>query len=171
MFSKHQYVRSTGRRSRFARYFIHQLVNKVQSHATLGTRLHRCVHVEGRRVFGAEGLAPVAERDTYRVVRGLYPYQYVPRKIGPVGVPDDVGRRLFHGEIDVEQRVFGQPQTTPDSSNKISDPTHIPEDGLDAHFIQENHSVTTDQEIRLRGRAAERRLLLTGKLSAWIPGP
>ena len=60
--------------------------------------------------------------------------------IGPVGVAHDVGRGLFHGEIDVEQRVFGQLKATPDSSNKIPDPTHIPEDGLDAHFIQEDHA-------------------------------
>ena len=44
----------------------------------------------------------------------------------------------FHSEVDIEQRVFGQPQTTTDLSCKDPIPTHTPEDSLNAQLAPQD---------------------------------
>ena len=53
-------------------------------------------------------------------------------------MPHDVGRRLFHREINIEQHFLVQPELLPDISDKLGNFTQILQGGLHAQFTPRN---------------------------------
>ena len=125
VFAQLEYVRSARCRRRLTHDVIHQAVNKVQPCPALGARLNRRVYVEGFHVVGIEGKAPVGERNAHDVIRRFHAEQYLPHLTRRVGVDYDVGRGLLYGEIDVKERVLGQPQLLSDTVHKVRDGAQI----------------------------------------------
>jgi len=119
---------------RLALDLVHQRVDEVQAHAALDAGFDRRVDVERLDVVRVQRQAPVGERDLHEVAVLVGGEQNVALVVVGIGVVDDIGRCLFDGQLQLEQRLVGQGQAVADPVDEMRDHAQVFMSGSNAQF-------------------------------------